>query len=262
MNPGQHHFSKTVLDQIPDLPDDLLRRRTSTGSPDGRNDAIAALGITAVLYFDKRTRTASDLVSRTDIEATNPLKIIPKNSGQLGLSCRSRSTLRMGERNQVVLVGVSRHHVHSSDGGQGRRVALGVAAGHHQAGLWILPMESSNQLANLLIGAVGDRTRIDDYHVGLSADLRFLELMLEKVFPNSRAVGLVGPATERGQVEFLRHDGGPARSPAIVRRRRECRFRGVGQAKRAPDARSGQTEQFQKGSGHADSSCSYPAATF
>ena len=93
-------------------------------------------------------------------------------------------------------MGVADHPFDAGQGGEFVRGALGVAAGHQDAGPGILAVHAADGLADVVVGGGGDGAGVEDDQVGGGALGRGVQPLGGEQRFQSRAIRLRGPAAE------------------------------------------------------------------
>ena len=74
--------------------------------------------------------------------------------------------------------------------------ALGIAAGHNDFAVGVLPPDAANGRAGVLFGGGSDCAGVQDHDVGVGRGLGSVQALRPKLLLYSSAVGLSGPTAE------------------------------------------------------------------
>jgi hypothetical protein len=83
------------------------------------------------------------------------------------LNFRQSAEIWNGDFRQLMLMGVPYHQVYAGQSRDLLRRALRITSGYHDSRIRILPAYSADCGARIPVGAIGDRTGIQDYHGSL-----------------------------------------------------------------------------------------------
>jgi hypothetical protein len=165
MDAGKDDLFVTSLDQAPDFGENQIRIHAPAAPTHRGNDAERAVGITAVLNLDDGARTAGgsgmcarlkflfqkDIAAEYFRSAGRSEVLMESRQGQstnerfVRISCNVRDTRQVGE-----IFGCP----------------LRIAAGNNDSRIRTAGTDPSNQLANIAVGLLGNRTGIDDNDAG------------------------------------------------------------------------------------------------
>jgi hypothetical protein len=190
VNAGKNYFLETLRGKRPDLGDDVLGPRASSGPAHIGDNAVGAVGVASILQFDKRARLASGLRHRRQQTAARSI-----DRGMEDLTRRILPPVVQYFR-QPFFVGVAHNIIYPGNCRQGCRIPLGVTSRYDQACRRILAAQPPDCLANLLIRPVRDRARVHNNDVGMEGVFDFGHGAAAETFADRCAIRLVAAATE------------------------------------------------------------------
>ena len=198
MNARDDDLDMAIVDQSPDGGSDSSDGGASGPTSHVGNDAVGAMGITAVLDFHEGPRAIEDGrdgFDRREFGRLEPGDVRVEHQG-FGRACVG---LQGGLRNdrKAAAECMADDRGNSGQGGEHLGISLGGTAGDHDACIGIFALNPSDGFSDVCVRAMGDGAGVENHDVGVVDRRSACELMSIECFGEACRVGLIHATAER-----------------------------------------------------------------